>query len=379
MVAPQSLAELARALRVSGVKVGTQAVLTATRALACIDLGRRGDVRDALRATLVTDSADFELFERLFALLYPERAAAPSTSSPQLPRSEDLPAAPGGRRIAAALPRPAIRPERAPHLLERDAQGSASDREILQRKDFAQMSRAELEAARALLYAAPPRHALRRTRRFAVASRGSALDLKRMSRAMQRGLDPLPLHRAPRLRPRDWVLLIDISGSMATYSRMALHLAHAVGRRGGSVETFVFATRLTRVTHALRRADPDAALQAATSAVADWDGGTRIGECLSEFNRVWARRVLGRAPWVILMSDGLERGSPAVLEIELARLARSCRELIWLNPLRRSAAYEPLAAGAAVMARIASRSLSAHDVHSLLSLTRLIERGRGAR
>ncbi len=369
-----TLPRLAQALRASGVKVGSGSVLVAAQALAAVDLGRRTDVRDALRSALICEPADFELFDTLFDLLFPAERGTGLGSEPALPRSENLPPAPAGRRLAAALPRPSVRQQPVPELIERDAAGSASDSEVLSSKDFEQMSAAELEQARGLLASAPPRASLRRTRRYVTGARGSQLDLRRTVRAMLRGLDPLPpVRRRPALRPRDWVLLVDVSGSMAAYSRMALHLAWALARRGGRLEVFAFATHLTRLTRAMRAADPDVALQLATRAVTDWDGGTRIGECLADFNRRWAGRVLTRGPWVILLSDGLERAGVEALEAELARLRRQCRELIWLNPLRRSPTYQPLAAGASVLNRYASRQCSAHNVTSLIALTRLID------
>jgi uncharacterized protein with von Willebrand factor type A (vWA) domain len=369
-----TLPRLAQALRDTGVKVGSGSVLVASQALALIDLGRRADVRDALRAALVSEPADFELFDTLFELLFPSEEKTPTGSAPALPRSEDLPPAPGGRRLAAALPQPSVRQMRAPELVERDAAGSASDSEVLSSKDFEQMSAAELESARRLLAAAPPRAAQRRTRRFIASPHGAQLDLRRTLRAMLRGLDPVPpVRRRAALRPRDWVLLVDVSGSMAAYSRMALHLAWALARRGGRIEVFTFATHLTRLTRSLRAADPDVAMQFATRAVTDWDGGTRIGECIADFNHRWARRVLTRAPWVILLTDGLERAGTEQLETEVTRLARQCRELIWINPLRRSPVYQPLAAGAAVLDRHASRQYTAHNVESLLALGRLVE------
>ena len=369
-----TLPRLATALRDSGVKVGSGSVLVAAQALACVDLARRDDVRDALRAALVHEPADFELFDSLFALLFPEERTGVDGSQPNLPRSEDLPPAPGGRRLAAALPQPSVRQMPAPELVERDAAGSASDSEVLASKDFEQMSAAELERARRLLAAAPPRAAQRRTRRLVADARGRQIDLRRTLRQMLRGLDPLPLpRRRAQRRPRDWVLLVDVSGSMAAYSRMALHLAWALARRSGRLEVFTFATHLTRLTRAMRSADPDIALQLATRAVTDWDGGTRIGEALADFNHRWARRVLTRDPWVVLLTDGLERSGVEQLDIEVARLARQCRELIWINPLRRSPTYQPLAAGAAVLDRHASRQYTAHNVESLLALGRLIE------
>jgi hypothetical protein len=372
-----TLPRLAQALRDSGVKVGSGSVLVAAQALACIDLARRADVRDALRAALVCEPADFELFDSLFELLFPKDAKTATGSQPALPRSEDLPPAPGGRRLASALPQPSVREMRAPELVERDAAGSASDTEVLSSKDFEQMSAAELDAARRLLASAPARAARRRTRRYVAATRGHSLDLRRALRAMLRGQDPVPLpRRRAQRRPRDWVLLVDVSGSMAAYSRMALQYAWALARRGGRIEVFTFATHLTRLTRALRSADPDVALQLASRAVTDWDGGTRIGEALADLNQRWARRVLTRAPWVILLTDGLERSGIEQLDAELARLRRQCRELIWINPLRRSPAYQPLAAGAAVLERHASRRLSAHSVDSLRALGELVDAGR---
>ena len=375
-----SLPRLAAALRDSGVGVGTDSLLLAARALACCELARRDDVRDALRAALIRDPADFELFDSLFVLLFPQPGRGVPGSEQALPRSADLPPAPGGRRLAAALPRPGVRQAPAPERLERRAAGSSSDVEVLGRKDFEQMSAAELEQARRLLAAAPPRRSMRRTRRLVRDPRDGAFDLRRALQMMLRGLDPVPLPRRSRqLRARDWVMLVDVSGSMAAYSRMALHLAWALARRGGRLEVFAFATRLTRLTRDLRSADPDVALQRASRTVADWDGGTRIGEALAEFNRDWGRRVLTRAPWVVLLSDGLERGDVGLLRDEVARLARQCRELVWINPLRRSPRYAPLAAGAAVLDRHASRQYSAHNVESLLALGRLVERESGGR
>jgi len=368
-----TLPRLAQALRDSGVKVGTGSVLFASEALGLVDLSRRDDVRDALRSVLICDQADFALFDQLFALLFPRPLQSQASSLPALPRSQEIPPVPGGRRMAAALPARIARAQEPRELHELHAPGSASEDEVLKHKDFEQMSRDELRLAQGLLRRKPPNDALRPTRRFVYAERGPQLDLRRMLRGTRRGFDAImPLRRTPRRRPRDWVMLIDISGSMAAYSRMALHLAHALTRRSHRIETFVFATRLTRITRAMRSADPDAALQAATRAVTDWDGGTRIGDCVAEFNHRWARRVLTRAPWLILMTDGLERASPENLAVEAARLARSCRELIWVNPLRRSPHYQPLAAGAAVLDSCATRKLSAHSVGSLLELARLI-------
>jgi uncharacterized protein with von Willebrand factor type A (vWA) domain len=160
---------------------------------------------------------------------------------------------------------------------------------------------------------------------------------------------------------------------MSIYSRLFLHLAHALSRCPGRVETFVFATRLSRITRSLSIAEPDLAIAAASRAAVDWDGGTHLGACLAEFNRLWARRVLGGGARVVLCSDGLERDAIGLLEHETARLARSAHELIWINPLLRSREYAPLAAGAAVLARHADALKAAHNLDSLSELARLLD------
>ena len=367
----RSLVELTQMLRAGGVKIGSGSTLDANAALAVVGLARREDVRAALGATLIRDPADLALFEQVFEALFPLRAWSLAGSEPITPKSKGLEAPPATRRLAESLAsRAAVEVLRGADREELIATGTHSRLERLAAKDFEQMTAAELAAARRALAAAPARSALRRSRRWELDTAGRSVDLKRMLRRRQ--LDA-PLFRAPQLRPRDWVLLIDISGSMAVYSRMFLHFAHALSRRGGRLETFVFATRLTRITHEMRALDPDAALRAASHAVADWDGGTRLGDSLAEFNHVWARRVLGRGAQVLLLTDGLEREGIDVLEREVARLVRSCHELIWINPLLRHAGYAPLAAGASVLARNVRRTAPAHNVDSVLDLIRLLD------
>jgi len=159
---------------------------------------------------------------------------------------------------------------------------------------------------------------------------------------------------------------------MAVYARMFLHFAHALSRRMRPLETFVFATRLTRLTRHLRPLDPDVALAQSARAVCDWDGGTRIGASLSGFNEQWSRRVLARGAGVILLTDGLERGDANEMEQAVRRLSRSARALVWLNPLERSASYAPLAMGASILARHATRHYSAHNVRTLHDLVSVL-------
>ena len=368
--ASAGLTQLTRSLRAGGVKIGSGSMLDANAALAAVGLASRDDVRSALSATLIHDPADLALFDLLFDALFASQSWSLPGTEPVTPKSRGLEAAPAARRLAESLAsRSRVETPRGADREERIATGTDSRLERLAAKDFEQMSAAELAAARRLIAAAPARSAQRRSRRWQIGV-GRSLDLQRMLRRRQ---PDVPLFRVPQLRLRDWVLLIDVSGSMAVYSRMFLHFAHALSRRGGRIETFVFATRLTRITRELRELDPDTALRAASRQVPDWDGGTRLGDSLAEFNRSWARRVLGRGAQVLLLSDGLEREGIEVLDAELARLVRSCHELVWINPLLRHAAYAPLAAGAAVLARHVHRSAPAHTVESVLDLIRLLD------
>ncbi|MGA0708519.1 MAG: vWA domain-containing protein [Steroidobacteraceae bacterium] len=369
----RSLPRLATALRAGGVKLGTDSLLLATRALGACELTRRSDVHAALRCSLVHDPGDFELFDALFDALFPAELNLPRDTRPLLPRSPLAGPSPAMKRLAQALLAVGtVRRLERRELEQHDASGTASDTELLRRKDFEQMSAAELEAARDLLRQAFPDDATRLTRRYQPERTGRRLDLRAMLRASSTGKEFIPRHRRLIEKPRDWVLIMDVSGSMAAYSRMFLHFAHALRRRSGGLEAFTFATRLTRITRVLSVSDPDLALAGVTSLVGDWEGGTRLGDCLAEFNRHWARRVMSRGAWVLLLSDGLERGPVDVLEAELARLGRLAHQLVWLNPLLRSATYQPLAAGAAVIERHASLRQAAHNVDSLLSLGRLL-------
>jgi uncharacterized protein len=182
--------------------------------------------------------------------------------------------------------------------------------------------------------------------------------------------------RRPRTRVAPLVVLADISGSMSRYSRMLLHFAHALGLAEARVETFVFGTRLTRTTRLLKSRDPDLAVAQVVRAVDDWSGGTRITACLHEFNQRWARRTLDSTTTVLLISDGLEHGDAAALGVEMQRLARSCRRLIWLNPLLRFEHFEPKAAGIRAMLPHVDRFLPAHNLLSLEQLVRILSRDR---
>ena len=365
----RGLVEFARALRAGGARLGAAALLDAVAALTAVGLARRTDIRAALRVTLVRDPNELELFDLLFDSFYPSgvRATvgmdAPDAALKSAPR-------PAERRFAESLTSPEAARLVVAQSEERDASGTESAAERLTNKDFEQMSCAEIATVKRLIHWLARHRARRRSRRSRAGAAAGRVDLRAMLR--HDNLDQ-PRYRAPAPQPRDVVLLVDISGSMSVYSRMFLHLAHALSRGPGRVETFVFATRLSCITRTLRLAEPDNAIAAAARAVPDWDGGTRLGACLAEFNLRWARRVLGAGARVILLSDGLERDATDLLEREATRLARAAHELIWINPLLRHEEYAPLAAGARVLARHADALRPAHNLVSLADFADLLD------
>jgi uncharacterized protein with von Willebrand factor type A (vWA) domain len=247
--------------------------------------------------------------------------------------------------------------------------GTVSDLEVLRHKDFAQMSAAELEAARRLIAGLkmPDDEAV--TRRFAPSPRGR-IDLARTLRASVRsGGDLIELRfRAPKVRKPPLVALIDISGSMSDYSRVLLQFMHALTAKRRNVSTFLFGTQLTNVTRALKTRDADEALSLCSQTASDWSGGTRIASALEAFNKRWARRVLSQGAVVLLITDGLERDGEGELKREIGRLHRSCRRLIWLNPLLRFGGFEARAAGIRTMLPHVDEMRPVHDLASLQSL-----------
>jgi hypothetical protein len=255
--------------------------------------------------------------------------------------------------------------------IEIDAQLSWTDREQLRKADFDTMSTAEWAAARRMLDAVAPFFVQLTTRRHAPSARGRQLDLRATLRdSGRRGGDIADLpRRQRRTRTEPLVVIVDISGSMSRYSRMFLHFLHALAgnRRAADyrIHAFVFGTRLTNISRQIRHRDPDAALADVVRAVEDWSGGTRIAGCLHEFNRHWARRVLSGSPTVLLVTDGLEHAAIEQLGHEAERLAKSCRRLVWLNPLLRYEGFEPRARGVRALLAHVSSFLPVHNIESL--------------
>jgi uncharacterized protein with von Willebrand factor type A (vWA) domain len=363
-----------RLLRGLGLDVDHARLTGLARALAHLDIGRKADVHHAARALLLHRREDQALFDAAFEAFWRKPRSGVTTL--------DLRALGEERRFR----RPRFAPESrlsasVPGEEPGEGDGAAervrpvltySPRDVLRHKDFAELTGEEREEVRALVRGLGLRLGERRTRRSRPGG-GPLLDLRRtLRRSLRRGGEVVEwARREPRARPRPLVVIADVSGSMERYTRMLLLFAYGLSRGvPGSVETFVFGTRLTRITRELGGRDPDQALAAVARRVPDWSGGTRIGEALRAFNFRWGRRVLGRGAAALVVSDGWDRGDPLALGEEMARLQRSCHRLIWLNPLLGDARYEPLARGMRAALPFVDDFLPAHNLASLEGLGR---------
>jgi uncharacterized protein with von Willebrand factor type A (vWA) domain len=370
-----NVAHFTRLLRRAGLRVGPGDTLDAQRAVAAIDLMQREQFYWSLHAVLVRRQADHALFDEAFRLFWRDPMGMQSALALLLPQMKTPTTRTVSRRLSEAWRPPSLAPptpprEQPPQI---DMFLAYSADEVLRTRDFDQMSAEELARARA---------AVRRlrldvrplvTRRTRPAPRGE-IDRARTIRAALRGGGELVglRHRDRIERPPAIVALCDISGSMGRYSEMLLRFLHAllVERNRGHV--FLFATRLTNVTRTLRHRDVDAALARCGKDVTDWASGTRLGASLHEFNRTWSRRVLAQGAVVLLVTDGLDREDTAGLAEETARLRRSCRRLIWLNPLLRYAGFEPRAAGVRALLPNVDEHRPVHDLASLEALGRAL-------
>ncbi len=364
-----------RTLRHAGLGLGPGDTRGALEAAAATGIRDRDDLRRALAASLVRSPRDMPLFRQAFGLFF-ERPQALRRLAGAV---ADTGAAGAGGTAEDGLGRLARALAAAGHGRERPRDtrgaqqrpsGGASALEVLRRKDFEQMSAEERSMARAMLREAALPLATLRTRRYTTHARGARPDLRAtLRRGVRQGGEFMQLERRrPRRRPPPMVLLADISGSMSRYTRMFLHFAHALTARGERVHTFLFGTRLSAVTRRLRDRDPDRALALVADEIRDWDGGTRIADSLHEFNRDWGRRVLGQGALVLLLTDGLERDPDARLGREMERLGKSCRRLVWLNPLLRYDEFRPRARGMRLMLPHADELVPAHSVDSLEGL-----------
>lgn len=366
----------ARALRAAGLPVGPGAVIDALEALRLIAIEHRDDVFSALQAVFVTRHEHAAVFKQVFDLYFrsdDDLLYLPGGGHGAIPRTEKPDAA--SRRA-----REALGTEEKETSLQRDRtqsmKMSVSSAEVLQTKDFAQMSADEVvEALHLVKDMVLPLNEIA-TRRWMPAAHGSRLDLRRTLReSLRSGGEIANLkYLGPRVKPPPVVALLDISGSMNDYTRLFLHFLHAVTDARKRVSTFLFGTRLTNVTRALKARDPDDALAAVSAAVPDWSGGTRIAQSLHVFNTKWSRRVLGQGAIVLLISDGLERETDGQLAFEMDRLHRSCRRLIWLNPLLRYQAFEPRAQGIKIMLPHVDEFRPVHNLKSMGDLVRALSK-----
>jgi uncharacterized protein len=373
----ENILYFARALRAAGMPVGPGAVLDA---LAAVDVARIGDRDDfywTLHAVFVKRHEHSILFDQAFRLFFRKRGYIEQLIAamlPEGPRSAPKAPPPGAQRIQEALFGGLNKREDETSEVELDARLTVSDREVLQKKDFAQMSAAEIAAAKAAIAKLTLPLDLVRTRRLAAARHGPMIDIRRTLRAsMKAGGAVIDLkYLGPRQKAPPIVALLDISGSMSQYTRLFLHFLHALSEREKRVSSFLFGTRLTNVTRAVRQRDPDEALAACSAHVADWSGGTRIASSLREFNKTWGRRVLGQGAVVLLITDGLERDADDTLAFEMDRLHRSCRRLIWLNPLLRFEGFEARAKGVRAMLPHVDELRPIHNLDSMTGLVRAL-------
>ena len=384
-----------RVLRGVGVQVDPGRMIDTARALELVPTGSRDAFYYTLRGILVCRREDLPLFDRAFDQFWRTpgngRRMIQVRTQGEVRRKNRPQVVPPPLRLPAEKPathKPQAGPDAdEPPLVE--ATLTYSQLEVLRHKDFAELDEVELAAIRRMMAHLDLSEQLRRTRRYRPGD-GAWLDLRRTFRQAQRyGGEVLDWpRREPKYKPRPLVILADISGSMERYTRLLLHFTYSLTRSlsqgasgAGRVETFVFSTRLTRITHPLRQPgrDVEGVLRSVTQQVPDWSGGTRIGEALKAFNFNWMRRTAGRGAVVLLISDGWDRGDADLLRREIARLQRSCYRLVWLNPLIGSPGYEPLTRGMQAALPYVDDFLPVRNLASLEDLANHLRRGLQAR
>ena len=373
----ENILYFARALREAGLPVGPGALLDALAAVEAAGIGDKADFYETLHAVFVKKHEHSLLFDQAFKIFWKRKGFLEKLIATMSPRADPAKkrekAEAGASRIADALFKNARDDDKAPPSLDLDARFTMSDAEILQTKDFAQMSAAEIARAREAIARLVMPDDLVRTRRHFASAQGRRIDPRRSFRRSLRGGGAIIdlAFRAPARRHPPIVALCDISGSMSDYTRVFLHFLHALGEKR-PVTTFLFGTRLTNVTRALRARDVDEALALCSGQVRDWAGGTRIGASLRRFNREWARRVLGQGAIVLLFTDGLDREAPGALGLEMERLRKSCRRLVWVNPLLRYGEFQAKALGIRTMLPFVDEFRPIHNLASMADLCRAL-------
>ena len=387
----QNIAHFARALRRAGLPIGPGRVIEAVRAIAAVGFSERMDFYWALHAVFVSRPEERAVFDQVFRLYWRDPQFLEQMMSFLIPQvrgvQEERLADAAEKRAAEALldgkapPPPEFdEPEGEDQQIDIDASATVSAEERLKTLDFEQMSVAEMAAAQRMLARLSLPVKPLQTRRMGLGP-GRSVDARATMRAALRtGGEVMALKmRAPKQRWPNLIVLCDISGSMAQYSRMVLHFVHAVANKRGQgwarVHAFTFGTRLTNITRHLKNRDVDQALKAAGAEAQDWSGGTRIGSSLAAFNRDWSRRVLGQGAVVLLITDGLDRDDSGALSAAVERLHLSCRRLIWLNPLLRWEGFAPRAAGIRALLPHVDSFRAGHSIASLEALGRVISDG----
>jgi len=371
-----------RLLRRAGLKIGPGAIKDAIEAIDMIGVGSREEFYTALFCNFVKRHEDKAVFDEAFNVFWRLRdfegklIQMLSRMTPDIgDRGRPTAAA---ARVSEALFAERPEREREKELIEIDSRFTVSEREVFRKTDFAQMTAKELtEARRELERMILPMDKVR-TRRYEAASLPGRIDARATLRAAMKtgGALILPKWRRRRQIHPPLVIIADISGSMSQYTRIFLHFMHVLTEKRRRVHTFLFGTRLTNVTRAMRHRDPDEAIAMCTDSVKDWSGGTRIGETLKEFNRLWSRRVLSQGAVVLLITDGLERDDAELLGQETDRLHRSCRRLVWLNPLLRFEGFEARARGVKAMLPHVDELRAVHNLQAIGDLAKALAAGR---
>lgn len=373
---PENVLHFVRALRACGLPVGPAKVIDALAAVDAVGVANRTDFRAALAAVLVSRHEHIPLFDQAFELFWRNPRLLEKLAAALLPRVQGKAARTGaGSEVSARLAQALLPPKAAgvrepSDDVELDAAFTWSAREVLHTKDFATMTADELQASRqmiARLRLPMPEWPVRRTQ---PARRGARVDLRASLRRMMGAAGtaaPLAFRRRI-AKPPPLVVLCDISGSMDRYARMLLHFLHAITNDRHRVHVLLFGTRLTPITRHLKHRDVDVALDRVAAAVPDWSGGTRIGVCLHDFNRRWSRRLLAQNAVVLLITDGLDADAGDRLAFEAERLAKSCRRLVWLNPLLRYEGFEAKPAGIRALLPYVDDFRPVHSLASLESL-----------
>ena len=380
----ENVMHFARVLRDAGLPVGPGKVLDAVQAIEVAGVERRDDFYWTLASVFIDKREQFHVFDQAFHIFWKDPQLLERIMQMLMPavygRGPEQEQPQANNRVAEALQTGLQKkndiPEQAPEKVELDATLTFSSREVLQQADFETMTNDELAQAKRIIanLRLPIPEVL--TRRMQPDANGRRIDLRATLRASFRdGGRSIPLKRRSLRREHPpLVVLCDISGSMNRYSRMFLHFLHALTNDRDRVHTFVFGTRLTNVTRCFKHRDVDVAMEGVAKLVADWSGGTRIGNCMREFNLKWSRRVLGQNAVLLLISDGLDRDVGDGLSQEMDRLHKSCRSLVWLNPLLRYSEFEARPAGIRAMLPHVDAFLPVHNVNSLLELGQALAR-----